>query len=188
MMLILFLIFISLITHSLGFVPGQATKKTRISYIGMKSGFAKTVASLGIASTILGGSGPILAAVGEGGLPDGAVAFNKLLKYQKDWKVLTDSVSKRKDEVDEKEKLNIKQFLKGLANEYYDMDLLSKSISDPDKKAKAIEVAKEFRTTIRSCDDALTNGGVDKLIDIYPSSAKYLVDFFDLLNDVPDEL
>jgi len=129
-----------------------------------------------------------MAAVGEGDLPVGASAFQKLLKYQSDFKLLAGSVEKRKSEVDQKEILNIKQFLKGLANEYYDMDLLSKSITDTSKREKAVQVAKDFRTTIRACDDALTAGGVDDLLAKYPQGAQYLVDFFELLNDVPDEL
>jgi hypothetical protein len=61
--------------------------------------------------------------VGEGGLPDGALAFSKLVKYQSDWKTLAESVEKRKNEIDDKEIINIKFFLKQLANEYFDMEV-----------------------------------------------------------------
>lgn len=64
------------------------------------------------------------AAVGEGDLPDGAMAFSKISKFQKDWKVLAESLEKRNlAEIDEKELLSIKFFLKQLANEYYDMEV-----------------------------------------------------------------
>ena len=62
--------------------------------------------------------------IGEGGLPDGALAFSKLIKYQKDWNDLASSIEKRKDEIDDKEIINIKFFLKQLANEYFDMEVV----------------------------------------------------------------
>ena len=58
-----------------------------------------------------------------GDLPDGAMAFSKLLKYQKEWSNLADSVKTRGSEMDEKEVLGVKFFLKQLANEYYDMEV-----------------------------------------------------------------
>jgi len=55
----------------------------------------------------------------------GALAFSKVLKFQKEWHSLADSVSARKSEMDQKEILGIKLFLKQLANEYYDMEVAS---------------------------------------------------------------
>lgn len=126
--------------------------------------------------------------LGEGDLPPGSMAFSKLLKYQKDWDVLANSIQSRKNEVSQSEILGIKLFLKGLANEYYDMDLLLGSISEPSKAAEAKTLAKEFRTTVRACDDAATNDNLDKIIELYPKTKAQMKDFFALLQDVPDEL
>ena len=68
------------------------------------------------------------------------------------------------------------------------MDFLSKSIGDNTKLEKAKVVAKDFRTTIRKCDDALTKNDISTVLANYDSSAKQLQDFLDLLSDVPDEL
>lgn len=149
----------------------------------------KSIITSALCLTLLAGNpGISLAKVGEGGLPDGPLAFQKLLKYQKDWKELSTSVSKRQDSIDEKEILNIKAFLKGLANEYYDMDFLSKSITDNTKLEKAKVVAKDFRTTIRKCDDALTKNDISTVLANYDSSAKQLQEFLNLLSDVPEDL
>ena len=129
-----------------------------------------------------------IAAVGEGDLPAGSIAFQKVLKYQKDWKILVDTIRPRIETVDDKEITSIKLFLKQMANEYYDMELLSNSITDKAKASEAVALAKKFRTEMRTLDDAASKGNVQALIDAYPATAKEMQDFFDLLSDVPDEL
>eukprot|EP01036_Dinobryon_divergens_P042895 gene42895-57040_t len=138
-------------------------------------------------SVVISGS-PVFAAVGEGDLPDGALAYSKVRKYQADWAKLADSVKSRGAEMDAKEILNTKVFLKQLSNEYYDLELLTKGVIGPEKVTEAKNIAKEFRTKIRECDDAATAGNIQKISEIYPSTAKLLSDFFVLLQDVPDEL
>jgi hypothetical protein len=129
-----------------------------------------------------------MAAVGEGDLPKGAMAFSKLVKYQKDWDVLAKSVESRKDEMDQKEVLAIKLFLKQLANEYYDMDLLSSGMTDSTKAERGKALAKEFRGLIRQCDDAASDNNLGKIVELHPTTSTQLKDFFALMQDVPDEL
>ena len=131
---------------------------------------------------------PVQAAVGEGDLPPGAIAFQKVIKSQKDWKALTDGIKPRVAEVKDKEVTALKMALKQLANEYYDMELLSKSITDPSRATSAMELAKDFRVQMRANDDAATAGDIQKIVDSYPVTAKDLSDFLDLLSDVPDEI
>lgn len=129
-----------------------------------------------------------IADVGEGDLPAGAMAFSKLVKYQSDWRTVADTVRTRKDSMDDKEKLNIKFFLKQLANEYYDMDLLSNSIGDKSKADQAKLIAKDFRVLVRSCDDAVSAGNLGKIDELYPKTSEQLNEFFALMSDVPDEI
>lgn len=133
---------------------------------------------------------PSFAKVGEGDLPDGAMAQQRLLKYQNEWSKLHDSVSNPNNKVDDKEVLTIKLFLKQLANEYYDMELLSTSITDTSKSKEAKSIAKSFRTKIRDIDDSMNNGqvGIDKIISNYGSTANDITEFLKMLQDVPDEL
>jgi len=128
------------------------------------------------------------AAVGEGDLPPGSIAFQKVIKSQKDWKAVTDGIRPRVAEVKDKEVTALKMALKQLANEYYDMELLSKSITDPSRATSAMELAKDFRVQMRANDDAATAGDIQKIVDSYPATAKDLSDFLDLLSDVPDEI
>lgn len=87
--------------------------------VAVKHGIATIVIA-----QLLSISSPAIAAVGEGDLPDGAMAFAKVQKYQKEWDKLAESVKKRgAADVDEKEIISIKFFLKQLANEYFDMEV-----------------------------------------------------------------
>ena len=183
----LLLLFVCLFFIStLGFHVNSVRKTSALQ---MSGSWQKTARTIALSSILLVSSAsPSFAKVGEGGLPDGPLAFQKLIKYQKDWNDLSKSVRERKDSIDEKEILNIKAFLKGLANEYTDMDFLAKSVQDPKTQQEAKDVAKDFRTQIRKCDDALTNNDINAVLSTYDTSAKQLKTFFDLLSDVPDEL
>jgi len=128
------------------------------------------------------------AAVGEGDLPPGAMAFTKVLKYQTEWKSLASTIKLRANELSEQEVLGIKAFLKALANEYGDLELLSGGIQDDTRKKAAISDAKEFRKLIRQCDDAASAGDFNKINELYPVTAALLNSVLSSMQDVPDEL
>eukprot|EP01038_Epipyxis_sp_PR26KG_P014936 gene14936-20092_t len=127
-------------------------------------------------------------AVGEGDLPDGVIAFSKVIKFKNDWKQVIETIKSRQSDLTDVEVQNIKIFLKQLANEYGDMDLLSRSITDQDKAVKARTIAKDFRKQIRACDDAISEKQFNKVIEVYPATEKQLTEYLDLLSDVPDEI
>jgi len=103
------------------FARKAVTKSLRLSSSANKYG----IASIFIAQ-LLAISSPAIAAVGEGELPDGAMAFAKVRKYQNEWDKLAQSVKTRGSaDIDEKEIISIKFFLKQLANEYFDMEVIS---------------------------------------------------------------
>lgn len=101
---------------------------------------------------------------------------------------MADTIKTRNTEIDDNEVLNIKRFLKQLANEYEDMELLGGGIQDESKATDAKRIAKEFRKQIRQCDDAASIRDFNKIVEIYPQSAALLTDFLGLLQDVPDEI
>jgi hypothetical protein len=68
------------------------------------------------------------------------------------------------------------------------MNLLSKSITDPQKNEEAKKVIIEFRKKIRECDDAASDNNISKVLDLYPYTASLLNNFLTLLQDVPDEI
>lgn len=116
------------------------------------------------------------------------MAFSKVLKFESDWKKVADSLAARDYKIDEKEVTNVKLFLKQLANEYYDMELLTKGIVEEAKVTKAKEIMKDFRAKVRECDDAASAGNLAKIGENYPITSSELSQFLDLLRDVPDEL
>lgn len=171
----------------------QSSRKMmmNMSLLGQQQGpLLKRFSAAVCASTLLLSSmnGPVLAAVGEGDLPEGAMAFSKLLKYQSEWDKLANSIKSRSTEIDERETQGIKVFLKQLANEYSDMDLLGRGIMDPAKAESAKTIAKDFRKQIRECDDAASEKNFAKILEIYPTTATELKDFLGLMQDVPDEI
>ena len=135
-------------------------------------------------------SSGVNARVGEGDLPEGAMAFSKLLKYQSDWDKLAGNIKARQGEIEgsEQETQGIKIFLKQLANEYGDMELLGQGILDKEKSTQAIAIAKTFRKQIRECDDAAGAKNFAKVLEIYPTTATELKDFIGLMQDIPDEI
>jgi hypothetical protein len=56
------------------------------------------------------------------------------------------------------------------------------------KTAKAIDTAKQFRTAVRACDNAVTTQDTAKVLDQFHSSAVLLKSFLELLQDVPQDL
>eukprot|EP01039_Chlorochromonas_danica_P008769 gene8769-9671_t len=131
---------------------------------------------------------PVLAGVGDGGLPDGVLAFSKILKYQKDWASLSDAIQSRGSEFSDREVLDTKAFLRALGSEYDDMILLTRGILDPAKANDAKAIAADFRRTIRQCESAINQRDVAKVMELYSKSATMLDTFLTLLHDVPDEL
>ena len=88
----------------------------------------------------------------------------------------------------DQEVLGVKSFLKALANEYGDMELLAGGIQDDAMKKTAISNAKEFRRLIRQCDDAASAGDFKKINELYPTTAALLNSVLASMQDVPDEL
>jgi hypothetical protein len=156
----------------------------------MNKNIKNMIGTIAVSSLVLNpfNTNHAIAAVGEGDLPEGAMAFSKLLKYQKEWTKLAENMKSRTVQMDDKEIVGTKLFLKQLANEYNDMNLLAKGILDSSKAEKAKEIAKDFRVKVRECDDAMTDGNTNKIIENYPITSSEIAEFLELLSDVPDEL
>lgn len=168
-----------------------------------KGAFGKMLGSFVVGSAIFGngvlnmpmdnvgkgfGVSAASAAVGEGGLPDGIMAFQKLVKYQKDLDNVADSVKKRGSEMDNMEIQQLKIFMKQIANEYGDMEFLARGIGSEKDREAAKATGKDLRECARAVDKGLGEGKTEILTDKYPAMKKDIADFFALLSDVPDEL
>ena len=183
--------------------PGSIrVKKLGNSVAEPRAAFRAALSSVIVSSVLLGGGVSInlgsftgivgnsaaVAAVGEGGLPDGIVAFQKLVKYQKDLDSVAESVKKRGSEMDNTEIQTLKIFMKQLANEYGDMEFLSRSINSEKDREAAKQIGKDLRVAAREVDKALSDQKVEVLTEKYPVMKKMVADFLAYLSDVPDEL
>jgi hypothetical protein len=88
----------------------------------------------------------------------------------------------------DREVLDTKAFLRQLSNEYLDMEYLSKSIADKTKASDAINVAKEFRNTVRSAEKAMSDRNFPAVLEFYGQSNNLINQYLADLQDVPDEL
>ena len=79
-------------------------------------------------------------------------------------------------------------FLRSLASEYQDMELLSRGIQDSNNAAEAISAAKEFRRLVRDCDDAVSSRDLKKVIELYPKTTELFDKYLGYLQDIPSEL
>jgi hypothetical protein len=183
--------------------PGSIrVKKLGNSVAEPRAAFRAALSSVIVSSVLLGagvsinmgsftgivGNSAAVAAVGEGGLPDGIVAFQKLVKYQKDLDSVAESVKKRGSEMDNTEIQTLKIFMKQLANEYGDMEFLSRSINSEKDREAAKQIGKDLRVAAREVDKALSDQKVVVLTEKYPVMKKMVADFLAYLSDVPDEL
>ena len=177
-------------SYSINNLNSRISNRNRLLSMNMNKSMKNMIGTIAISSLVLNpfNTNHAIAAVGEGDLPDGAMAFSKLLKYQKEWTKLAENMKSRTVQMDDKEIVGTKLFLKQLANEYNDMNLLAKGILDSSKAEKAKEIAKDFRVKVRECDDAMTDGNTNKIIENYPITSSEIAEFLELLSDVPDEL
>ena len=193
-MMLLIVLVVSLIvlvsSYSINNVNSRISNSNRLLSMNMNKNIKNMIGTIAVSSLVLNpfNTNHAIAAVGEGDLPEGAMAFSKLLKYQKEWTKLAENMKSRTVQMDDKEIVGTKLFLKQLANEYNDMNLLAKGILDSSKAEKAKEIAKDFRVKVRECDDAMTDGNTNKIIENYPITSSEIAEFLELLSDVPDEL
>jgi hypothetical protein len=202
-LLILAVVSVVLLVQTQGFGGAVPKREARLDVSLPKATFRKVIGSFVVGSAIFGngmlnthmenkafgfGVPTASAAVGEGDLPDGIMAFQKLVKYQKDLDNVADSVKKRGSEMDNMEIQQLKIFMKQLANEYGDMEYLARGISSEKDREAAKAAGKGLREAARAVDKGLSDGKTDILTDNYPAMKKQIADFFALLSDVPDEL
>ena len=114
--------------------------------------------------------------------------ISRIYLLKKNWNTLGETVRLRSNEFTTEEVLGLKSFLKLLANEYSDMELLSTGIQDKTKATQAIAAAKEFRKIVRECDNAASDRDFKSIIEKYPKTVELLNTFLDSMKDVPDEL
>ena len=101
--------------------------------------------------------------------------LNYFWKFQKDLDNVAESAKKRGNEMDNMEIQTLKIFMKQLANEYGDMEFLSRSINSEKDKEAAKQIGKDLRVVAREVDKALSDGRVERLAEEYPKMNYFFI-------------
>lgn len=107
---------------------------------------------------------------------------------QKDIRDVISSLDKTDTSSLEDQLFSTRMFLRGLAQEYEDMQHLADRIADKDKQASAKTAASEFRESIRAGDQAAAAKEIVETVTSLKHAIDLLSTYLSSLHDVPDEL
>ena len=125
---------------------------------------------------------------GEGGLPEGAAQFSRVIKVKSQLKSVAKRVSEQPDEITKEEWDKIDNFLRTVYSAGNDMKVISKGIFDPSKKEKADEDIKLLQKVVQAAQKPVAQKDTKGFSAIAVKADGLFEDFLDQLRDVPDEL
>ena len=131
---------------------------------------------------------PSTAVVGEGGLPEGAAQFSRVIKVRAQLKSVAKRVTEQPDEITKEEWGKIDEFLRTVYSAGNDMKVIAKGIFDPAKKEKADEDIKLLQKVVQAAQKPVAAKDAAGFATIATKADGLFEDFLDLLRDVPDEL
>eukprot|EP00574_Skeletonema_japonicum_P009117 CAMPEP_0201717582 /NCGR_PEP_ID=MMETSP0593-20130828/3278_1 /ASSEMBLY_ACC=CAM_ASM_000672 /TAXON_ID=267983 /ORGANISM="Skeletonema japonicum, Strain CCMP2506" /LENGTH=196 /DNA_ID=CAMNT_0048207671 /DNA_START=31 /DNA_END=621 /DNA_ORIENTATION=- len=178
---------------TLAFAPsstGERTSRTRCE-ASRRDFLSTAVATAGIAvsSTTLFTPLPSAAVgLGEGGLPEGAAQFSRVIKVKAQLKSVAKRVAEQPDDITKEEWDKIDDFLRTVYSAGNDMKVISKGIFDPSKKEKADEDIKLLQKVVQAAQKPVAQKDVKGFSTIATKADSLFDDFLDQLRDVPDEL
>uniref|UniRef100_A0A7S1ZV81 Uncharacterized protein n=1 Tax=Trieres chinensis TaxID=1514140 RepID=A0A7S1ZV81_TRICV len=143
------------------------------------------------ASIVTSGAFPqaAVADVSDGNaLPTGAKEFSRVLKVKADFANIGKRVAENGDEIDSKEWEKISQYLRTVYSAGEDMKVIAKGMYDPEKKKRAAELIKVVQKAAQAGEIPVSQKNAKGFLVIQEKVIAQLDEFFDLLQDVPDEL
>jgi len=178
---------------TLAFAPtstGERASKTRCE-ASRRDFLSTAVATAGIAASSVTLLTPLPGAakgLGEGGLPDGAAQFSRVIKVKAQLKSVAKRVAEQPDDITKEEWDKIDDFLRTVYSAGNDMKVISKGIFDPSKKEKADEDIKLLQKVVQAAQKPVAQKDVKGFSAIAAKADGLFDDFLDQLRDVPDEL
>mmetsp|Transcript_18864 Transcript_18864/g.26870 ORF Transcript_18864/g.26870 Transcript_18864/m.26870 type:complete len:196 (+) Transcript_18864:64-651(+) len=177
---------------TLAFAPsftGERTSRTQCE-ASRRDFLSTAVATAGIAAstTILTPLPSAAAGLGEGGLPEGAAQFSRVIKVKAQLKSVAKRVAEQPDDITKEEWDKIDDFLRTVYSAGNDMKVISKGIFDPTKKEKADEDIKLLQKLVQAAQKPVAQKDVKGFSIIATKTDGLFEDFLDQLRDVPDEL
>jgi len=157
-----------------------------------RSFFSNVVVSSSIFGAIYQSPGflnPAMADVSDGNqLPQGARQFQRLLFIRSENAGNIKKLSAKDVTLDKKEWDKLSDFLRTLYGGGEDMKIITKTMKDPEKKKKADETVKLVQKMAQAGEGPLAKEDVAGFLQMSQNSAKLFDTFFELLQDVPDEI
>jgi hypothetical protein len=181
----------STLAFSLSFTGDRRSISSRTRCHASRRDFLSTaVATAGItaSSAALVTPLPSIAVVGEGGLPEGAAQFSRVIKVRAQLKSVAKRVSEQSDDISKEEWDKIDDFLRTVYSAGNDMKVIAKGIFDPSKQEKADEDIKLLQKVVQAAQKPVAQKDAAGFAAIATKADSLFEDFFDLLRDVPDEL
>eukprot|EP00577_Skeletonema_sp_RCC1716_P026846 CAMPEP_0113394072 /NCGR_PEP_ID=MMETSP0013_2-20120614/12286_1 /TAXON_ID=2843 ORGANISM="Skeletonema costatum, Strain 1716" /NCGR_SAMPLE_ID=MMETSP0013_2 /ASSEMBLY_ACC=CAM_ASM_000158 /LENGTH=196 /DNA_ID=CAMNT_0000277833 /DNA_START=50 /DNA_END=640 /DNA_ORIENTATION=+ /assembly_acc=CAM_ASM_000158 len=178
---------------TLAFAPtstGERASKTGCE-ASRRDFLSTAVATAGIAASSATLLTPLPGAakgLGEGGLPDGAAQFSRVIKVKAQLKSVAKRVAEQPDDITKEEWDKIDDFLRTVYSAGNDMKVISKGIFDPSKKEKADEDIKLLQKVVQAAQKPVAQKDVKGFSAIAAKADGLFDDFLDQLRDVPDEL
>jgi hypothetical protein len=132
---------------------------------------------------------PVFADVSDGNaLPKGAAQFSRLVNTRNNVKIVEKRVAQKASEIDQKEWDNIGGFIRKLYGAGDDMKDIAKGIYDPEKKAKAEDDIKQLQKYAKAAEGPVNKKDAEAFVAVMNKCEDLLDNFFELLQDVPDEI
>mmetsp|Transcript_11060 Transcript_11060/g.16315 ORF Transcript_11060/g.16315 Transcript_11060/m.16315 type:complete len:197 (+) Transcript_11060:77-667(+) len=178
---------------TLAFAPtstGERASRTRCE-ASRRDFLSTAVTTAGIAASSVTLLTPLPGAakgLGEGGLPDGAAQFSRVIKVKAQLKSVAKRVAEQPDDITKEEWDKIDDFLRTVYSAGNDMKVISKGIFDPSKKEKADEDIKLLQKVVQAAQKPVAQKDVKGFSAIAAKADGLFDDFLDQLRDVPDEL
>ena len=178
---------------TLAFAPSSTGERvSRTHCEASRRDFLSTaVATAGIAASSATLITPLpsnAAGLGEGGLPEGAAQFSRVIKVKAQLQSVAKRVSEQPDDITKEEWDKIDDFLRTVYSAGNDMKVISKGIFDPSKKEKADEDIKLLQKVVQAAQKPVAQKDTKGFSAIAIKADGLFEDFLDQLRDVPDEL
>ncbi len=173
---------------TLAFAPsstGERSSRTRCQ--ASRRDFLST-AVIATAATLITPLPSIAVGTGEGGLPEGAAQFSRVIKVKAQLKSVAKRATEQPDEITKEEWDKIDDFLRTVYSAGNDMKVISKGIFDPTKKEKADEDIKLLQKVVQAAQKPVAQKDAAGFATIATKADGLFEDFLDQLRDVPDEL
>lgn len=97
-------------------------------------------------------------------------------------------VSEAASEIDKAEWDNIGKFLRNAYSTADDMKAIGGGIANPDNKARALQDAEQLKKYAQAGDVSVNKKDGPGLVAVIDKMQGLVTDFFDSLNDIPDEI